>query len=238
MNIKSLRMIGFKSFGIDTEISFHDGVNAIVGPNGCGKSNIGDALRWIMGEQNVRHLRGDRIEDIIFSGSRDMKPTGMAEVSMLIEAGPGGLPVQVQGLLRTGGHPPGLPERRERVLHQQETLSPQGCPRDLHGHGFESPGLLDHRAGVHPGHRQLLPPGVAAADRRSRRDHQVPRTQGGHDPEDGGHQGEPRPSPGHHRRGRAAGPGGHPPGLRGAALPGLPEGTPADGGLPALPRLS
>ncbi len=94
MNIKSLRMIGFKSFCLDTEISFHDGVNAIVGPNGCGKSNIGDALRWIMGEQNVRHLRGDRIEDIIFSGSRDMKPTGMAEVSMLIEAGPGGLPIQ------------------------------------------------------------------------------------------------------------------------------------------------
>jgi chromosome segregation protein len=92
MNIKSLRMIGFKSFGVDTEISFHDGVNAIVGPNGCGKSNIGDALRWIMGEQNVRHLRGDRIEDIIFSGSRDMKPTGMAEVSMLIEAGQGGMP--------------------------------------------------------------------------------------------------------------------------------------------------
>jgi chromosome segregation protein len=85
MRVKSLKIIGFKSFFNKTEISFHEGVNAIVGPNGCGKSNICDAMKWVMGEHSIRQLRGERAEDIIFSGSSDQKPMGMAEVSMILE---------------------------------------------------------------------------------------------------------------------------------------------------------
>ncbi len=96
MRIKNLRIIGFKSFCQPTEISFHHGLNAIVGPNGCGKSNISDALKWIMGEHNVRQLRGDRLEDIIFAGSHEQKPHGMAEVTMTVENNGGGLPPQYQ----------------------------------------------------------------------------------------------------------------------------------------------
>ncbi len=94
MNIKNLKMVGFKSFCNQTEVSFHRGLNAIVGPNGCGKSNISDALKWIMGEHNIRNLRGDRLEDIIFAGSRENQPLGMAEVTMIIENNGGGFPPQ------------------------------------------------------------------------------------------------------------------------------------------------
>jgi chromosome segregation protein len=94
MNIKSLSVHGFKSFCHPTTISFHRGLNSIVGPNGCGKSNISDAFKWVMGEGNIRELRGDRLEDIIFAGSREYKPLGMAEVSMIIETAGGAMPAQ------------------------------------------------------------------------------------------------------------------------------------------------
>jgi chromosome segregation protein len=98
MKIKSMKITGFKSFGVETEVSFHQGLNAVVGPNGCGKSNICDALRWVMGEQNVRHLRGDRLEDIIFAGSRENRPSGVAEVVLTVESNGGGLPLHLQNL--------------------------------------------------------------------------------------------------------------------------------------------
>src|SRR4051812_5122442 len=85
LKLKKLQILGFKSFCDRTELKFHgEGMAAIVGPNGCGKSNISDAISWVLGEQSAKTLRGARMEDVIFAGTRDRKPMGMAEVSLTL----------------------------------------------------------------------------------------------------------------------------------------------------------
>ncbi len=83
MKIKRVEIVGFKSFVDKVTLDFQEGATAILGPNGCGKSNIVDAIRWAMGEQNAKNLRGRSMEDVIFGGSERRKPLGMAEVSMI-----------------------------------------------------------------------------------------------------------------------------------------------------------
>ncbi len=97
MRIRSLEITGFKSFADRTKLVFDEGISAIVGPNGCGKSNIVDAIRWVMGEQNPRHLRGRSMEDIIFAGSESRPPVGMAEVVMLLDNSSGRAPAVYSG---------------------------------------------------------------------------------------------------------------------------------------------
>jgi len=79
--LDKLELFGFKSFAHRTHLRFSPGITAVVGPNGCGKSNISDAIRWALGEQNVRNLRGKQLDDVIFKGTREAKPMGMAEVA-------------------------------------------------------------------------------------------------------------------------------------------------------------
>lgn len=94
MRIKKLELIGFKSFKDRTVIHFDQGITGIVGPNGCGKSNIVDALVWVMGEMSAKHLRGSSMSDVIFAGADGYSASGMAEVSLTLENDGGPFPVK------------------------------------------------------------------------------------------------------------------------------------------------
>lgn len=94
MYLANLAIHGFKSFAKKTSFEFNDGITCIVGPNGCGKSNIVDAIRWVLGEQRAGLIRSDRMENVIFNGTQSMKPLGMAEVSLTIHNTKNVLPIE------------------------------------------------------------------------------------------------------------------------------------------------
>jgi len=107
MRLQRLEIAGFKSFPDRSELTFDTGVTAIVGPNGCGKSNVVDALTWVLGEQSAKSLRGDRMEDVIFGGSDARRPTGAAEVRLKLSgvaARVPGAPVPTNGRHKSNGH--------------------------------------------------------------------------------------------------------------------------------------
>ena len=101
MKLTRLELSGFKSFADPVTLSFENGVTAIVGPNGCGKSNVSDAVRWVLGEQSARLLRGGKMEDVIFQGSTNRRPVNVSEVSLYLDNSDGTLPVAYQEVVVT-----------------------------------------------------------------------------------------------------------------------------------------
>lgn len=96
MYLSSIDLFGFKSFAQRTRINFSPGITAVVGPNGCGKSNLVDAVRWVLGEQKESVLRSDRMENVIFGGTAKRRPLGMAEISLTLRDTDGTLPVEYE----------------------------------------------------------------------------------------------------------------------------------------------
>src|ERR1700754_4827306 len=85
MRLTKIKLAGFKSFVDPTSVPFPSNLSGIVGPNGCGKSNVIDAVRWVMGELSAKHLRGDSMADVIFNGSSARKPVGTASVELVFD---------------------------------------------------------------------------------------------------------------------------------------------------------
>ena len=96
MHLKKLEVVGFKSFAEPIQMEFSPGVAGVVGPNGSGKSNVIDCVRWVLGEQSIKSLRGSKLEDVIFAGSDTRKKLNMAEVTLTLDNTDGYLPVEYQ----------------------------------------------------------------------------------------------------------------------------------------------
>src|SRR5688572_29029996 len=122
MRLQRLEIAGFKSFPDRSELTFDTGVTAIVGPNGCGKSNVVDALTWVLGEQSAKSLRGDRMEDVIFGGSDARKPTAAAEVRL-----------KLSGVAARGPFDP--PGKALAPFDSRDKALAQGGPDTGNGHG-------------------------------------------------------------------------------------------------------
>ncbi|HKY31605.1 MAG TPA: chromosome segregation protein SMC, partial [Candidatus Polarisedimenticolia bacterium] len=155
--LEKLELIGFKSFLSRTEFLFDKPITAVVGPNGCGKSNIGDALNWVIGEQSVKSLRGDRMEDVIFNGSEGRKPLGMAEVSLHLREGegPGGESLVItRRLFRSGESEYLLDGQRCRLRDVQEKLAQINVGSGLYA--IIEQGKVDAALSSKPRDRRLL----------------------------------------------------------------------------------
>ena len=101
MKLTRLEISGFKSFADTVSLTYEHGVTCIVGPNGCGKSNVSDAVRWVLGEQSARLLRGGKMEDVIFQGAASRRPVNVAEVSLYLDNADGELPIAYQEVVIT-----------------------------------------------------------------------------------------------------------------------------------------
>src|SRR6266446_4553648 len=226
MRLESVEIVGFKSFCDKQELSFKGGVTGIVGPNGCGKSNISDAISWVLGEQSVKSLRGSSMEDVIFAGSQSRQPLAMAEVNL-----------KVSGL--NGNSPDDSPDcvvtrRLYRNGESEYLMNGHVCRlRDVHelfmdtGLGSKAYSIIEQARGPPRPHRG------------GGRDHQVQGPPPADPAQAGGRPAEPAPRQRHRPRGGKAAREPEAPGQQGSPLPGGARGDAGGraGALrPALPR--
>ena len=138
MHLKSLTLRGFKSFASSTTLRFEPGITCVVGPNGPGKSNVVDALAWVMGEQGAKSLRGGKMEDVIFAGTAGRPPLGRAEVVLTVDNSDGALPIEYAEvtisriMFRGGTSEYAINGEPCRLLDIQELLSDSGIGREMH----------------------------------------------------------------------------------------------------------
>src|SRR5512144_1866127 len=142
MRIKRVEIIGFKSFCDRAVVQIGESITGVAGPNGCGKSNIVDAIRWCMGEQSAKHLRGKAMEDVIFAGSETRGPAPMAEVSLTFDDV--GFSHERLELAKTGDEGRDAEQQLDALVSQDETsevgeAGPAGTWVDAEGNPIASP---------------------------------------------------------------------------------------------------
>jgi chromosome segregation protein len=158
--LKRIDISGFKSFPDPTTIIFNRGVTSVVGPNGCGKTNILDAIRWVLGEQRPRLLRGGRMEEVIFSGTRQRPPLNMAEVTLMIDNRSGRLPVSYtevavsRRLFRSGESEYLINKTPCRLKDVYELLADTGF--GSHSYSVIGQGMIDSLLSDNPEDRRFL----------------------------------------------------------------------------------
>ncbi|MDI6856774.1 MAG: chromosome segregation protein SMC [Dehalococcoidia bacterium] len=160
MYLKRLELQGFKSFASRTALEFSPGVTCIIGPNGVGKSNVGDAIRWVLGEHNSRALRARKLEEVIFSGSSVKSPVGMAEVDLILDNSDGALPIDFTEVrigrraFRDGQSEYLLNGNRVRLREIQDLFA--GAHVGHGGYAFIGQGLVEEVLALRPEDRRAL----------------------------------------------------------------------------------
>ena len=173
MYLKSLTLKGFKSFADRAHMSFEPGLTVIVGPNGSGKSNISDAILWVLGEQSAKQLRGQAMEDVIFSGSSARKPVGVAEVTLVLDNSDHMLPVDfnevavTRRMYRSGESEYLINSSPCRLMDIQDILHDSGLGKDTHS--IISQGKLDAILLSRPEERRALIEEAAGISKHKRR---------------------------------------------------------------------
>lgn len=173
MYLKSLTLKGFKSFADKTSMTFDPGLNVVVGPNGSGKSNVSDSILWVLGEQSAKMLRGQAMEDVIFSGSSARQPVSMAEVTIVLDNSDHTLPIDfdevgiTRRMYRSGESEYLINGAPARLLDIQDILHDSGLGKDTHS--IISQGKLDSVLASRPEDRRELIEEAAGISKHRRR---------------------------------------------------------------------
>ena len=173
MYLKSLTLKGFKSFADKTQMVFDPGLNVVVGPNGSGKSNVSDSILWVLGEQSAKMLRGQAMEDVIFSGSSARGAVGLAEVTLVLDNSDHTLPIDftevavTRRMYRSGESEYLINNSPSRLRDVQDILHDSGLGKDTHS--IISQGKLDSVLSSRPEERRSLIEEAADISKHRRR---------------------------------------------------------------------
>ena len=173
MYLKSLTLKGFKSFADRTTMVFDPGLTVVVGPNGSGKSNISDAVLWVLGEQSAKMLRGQAMEDVIFSGSSARQPVGVAEVTLVLDNSDHTLPIDftevsiTRRVFRSGESEYLINNAPSRLMDITDILHDSGLGKETHS--IISQGKLDSILSSRPEDRRELIEEAAGISKHRRR---------------------------------------------------------------------